>query len=222
MQTMRNLVITLAVILAFVPIMSGQDLSKYRTFSLGTSLAALSKQVGQDVRQADVIHQSPALIQELTDWSLGASRSSAGVDTVSQIVFSFYNGKLYRMVVTYDDHATEGLTEDDMVNAISARYGTGIKLYPEISLPRNDTYDPQDKIIAQWDDSSDSVSLFRSSGLNSYGLTLFSKQLDAQAKSAIAQSDRLDKQEAPQKEIDQKQQEVDDLEAARQKNMKAF
>jgi hypothetical protein len=222
MKTMQNIVIALAVILASVPVISGQDLSKYRTFSLGTSLAALSKQVGQDSQRAKLIHQNPAVIQELTHWPLDTSRPSVGVDPVSQIVFSFCNGELYRMVVTFDDRATEGLTEDDMAQAISARYGTGVRIYPETSLPTNDAYASPDKVIARWDDSQNSVSLFRSSRLNSYGLALFSKRLDAQAESAIAESVRLDTQEAPQKEIERKKKEVDDLEVARQKNRKTF
>jgi len=44
-------------------------------------------------------------------------------DTVEQILFSFYNGELYLMSVTYDQTATKGLTEEDMVKSISAKYG---------------------------------------------------------------------------------------------------
>ena len=39
--------------------------------------------------------------------------------------------------MTYDGKAIEGLTEEDMVKAISARYGTGMRLYPEINFPTN-------------------------------------------------------------------------------------
>jgi hypothetical protein len=46
MKMMRNIVVALSLILLSAPMISGQDLSKYRTFSLGTSLAELSKQVG--------------------------------------------------------------------------------------------------------------------------------------------------------------------------------
>jgi len=44
-------------------------------------------------------------------------------DTVEQILFSFYNGELYKISVTYDRSSTEGLTEEDMVKSISAKYG---------------------------------------------------------------------------------------------------
>jgi hypothetical protein len=70
---------------------------------------------------------------------------------VSQILFSFYNGELYRMVVTYDRDATEGLTDDDMVQAISARYGTATRLYPDINLPTNDVNASTEIVIARWE-----------------------------------------------------------------------
>jgi len=36
------------------------------------------------------------------------------VDSVSQILFSLYNGTLYRILVIYDQRATDGLTAGDM------------------------------------------------------------------------------------------------------------
>jgi hypothetical protein len=51
---------------------------------------------------------------------------------------------------------------------------------------------------------------------------VFSKELDAKAAVAIADSVKLEKEEAPQKEIDRKQKEVDSLELARQTNQKTF
>ena len=44
----------------------------------------------------------------------------------------------------------------------------------------------------------------------------------AKADAAIAESLRLAKQDAPQKEIDRQKSEADKLEAVRQKNIKAF
>ena len=220
MKTIRRLPISLVLVLLSTPIISGQDLSMYRKFALGTSLAALSKQVGQDSQQANLIHQSPAVIQELTYWPLDTSYSSVRTESASQILFSFYNGKLYRMVVTYDREAIEGLTEEDMVKAISARYGTATRFYPEIDVLANDEFAP--KIIARWEDSGNSINLFRSSSLNSFGLAVFSKSMDVQAAAAIAESLKLEKEEAPQKEIDRRKSEADTLETARQKNIKNF
>lgn len=223
MKMTRKSLILLAIVLFSTPVICGQDLSGYRKFSLGTSLAQVTKQVGPYSHWTTVIHQRPAVIQEMTLWSLNPSPSRVGVDPVSQVLFSFYNGELYRIAVTYDRDATEGLTEEDMVQAVSARYGTGTRLYPEINLSANDAFaQTEEMIIARWEDSQNAVNLLRSSNMNSFRLAVFSKRLDAQAVAASTESVKLEKQEAPQKEIDRQKKEVNDLDIARQKNKETF
>jgi hypothetical protein len=222
MKMTRRVLIALVMTLLFAPLIHGQDLSRYRKFSLGTSLADLSKQVGPYSQETTLAHQRPAVIQEVTFWPLSPSRSAVGLEPVSQILFSFYNGELYRILVTYDRDAIQGLTDDDMVKAISARYGTATRYYPEINFPTNDVYAPTHEVIARWQDSQSSVNLFRSSLSDGFELLIFSKQVNAQAEDAIAVSVKLDKQEAPQMEMARQQKEANDLEGAREKNKKVF
>jgi len=75
MNMIRKLVISLGLVLLATPVISGQDLSRYRNFVLGTSLATISKQVGQDAHQATLISESPALIQEMRHWQFETSDS---------------------------------------------------------------------------------------------------------------------------------------------------
>jgi len=225
MKMIRNIVVSLSMILLSAPLIFGQDLSKYRTFSLGTSLAELTKQVGPYSHWTTLIHKRPAAIQELTFWTLNSSRSPVGVEPVSQILFSFYDGELYRIVVTYDRDATKGLTDDDMVQAVSARYGAATRFYPEINLPTYDMFASTETVIARWEDSQNSVNLFRSSNQSPILLAVFSKRLDARAKAAIIESEKLDKlekQEAPQVEIGRLKKEADELAIVRQINQKTF
>jgi hypothetical protein len=140
--------------------------------------------------------------------SLYASRA----ESVSQILFSFYEGELYKIAVTCDGDATQGLTDDDVVQAISARDGTATRFYPEIRLPTNDEYAPNETVIASWEDSGNSADLSRSESLNSFELDLFSRALETKAQAATAEALRLEKQEAPQKEIDRQKSEADKLE----------
>ena len=222
MDIRRNVLISLGLILLTAPLIWAQDLSKYRTFSLGTSLAEVSKQLGPDFKPT-LIHQRPAVIQEITFWLMGGSSQSRGkVDPVSQILFSFYNGTLYRILVIYDQRATEGLTAEDMVQAVSAQYGSATRPDTDISFPTKAFYESKEKLIARWEDSQNSVNLFRSGTLDSFGLVLLSKRLDAEAEAAIIESVKLEKEEAPQKEIERQKKEADDLELARQKNKKTF
>jgi hypothetical protein len=222
MKMMRKSWVFLALVLFSTPILSGQNLSTYRKFSLGASLASIAKQIGQDPGQANLIHQSPAVIQQLTYWPIPTSSYAARAESVSQILFTFYNGELYRIAVTYNGDATEGLTDDDMVQAISTRYGTARRFYPEIQLPTNDEYAPKETVVASWEDSGNSADLSRSESLNSFELDVFSNSLETKAQAATAESLKLEKHEAPQKEIDRQKSEADKLKVTRQKNIKAF
>jgi hypothetical protein len=198
MKMMRNRVISLVMILFSTPLIHGQDLSKYRNFPFGTSLASVSKQIDQKPTEANLIHQRPALIQELTWWPPLASGTHR-VEPVRQILFSFYNGELYRILVTYDRYVTEGITADAMVGTMSAKYGTATRPTAEINFPTNGTgeYGTTEKVIVRWEDSQYSFNLFRSPLSNTFGLVMFSKPLNARAESAIAKSLKLEGQEDP-------------------------
>lgn len=222
MKMMRSLVLSLFVILLSAPLIHGQDLSKYRNFSFGMTLAELSKQVDLKPLDTKLIHKHPAVIQEFSWWPRESSDSSLQAESVWQVLFTFYNGELYRILVTYDRHATEGLTAEDLVQAISAQYGTATRPAVEISFPTNELYRSREKVIARWEDSQYSINLFRSSFLNSFGLVMLSKRLDQQAEAAVAESVKLEGQEDRQKEIERQKKEADDLEAAREKNRKTF
>jgi hypothetical protein len=222
MKIMRKSSLCLVFVLLATPILAGQSLTSYRKFSLGTTLAALAQQVGQDPRQATLIHQSPAVIQELTYWPNGGSQYSGRAESVSEILFSFYNSELYKVTVTYDQDATEGMTDDDMVGALSSRYGTATRTYPEIALPNADEYLASGTVVARWQDSENSVTLIRSEGLKAFGLIVTSKKVDGEATAAIADSVKLETEQAPQKEIDRRKDEADKLEVARLRNIKAF
>jgi len=222
MKMMRSLGISLVVILLSAPFVRGQDLSKYRDFSLGMSLPKLSGQVDLRPLQTKLIQRHPAVIQELTCWPGGSSDYSRQTDSVRQIFFSFHNGELFRILVTYDHDATHGLTAEDMVQAISTKYGTPTRPVGEISFPTNELYRSTEKVIARWEDSQYSINLVRSTFLNSFALFMFSKRLDAQVEAALAKSIKLEGQEESREEMDRQKKETDDLEAARQKNRKIF
>src|ERR1051325_1965448 len=102
MKIIRALVAFFAMILLSAGVIHGQDLSNYRKFSFGTTLASVSIQLDHSSAEAEVIHQQPALIQELTWRQQQPYGSSTATEPVEKILFSFYNGTLYRMLVTYD------------------------------------------------------------------------------------------------------------------------
>jgi len=174
------------------------DLSKYRNFQLGTDLPTVAREAGVNPSQAKVIHSRPALIQEL-EWRPQPLGSSSQTEPAKEVVFSFYDGELFRIVVNYDRYQTEGLRTDDFVEAISTTYGIAAK--PTASdkvAPRS--YGDQDEILAQWQDSLYRFELIRSPYGPSFKLVGVLKGLEAPAQGATLEAKRLDDQEAPQRD----------------------
>ena len=203
MITIRSLTIVIFCSVLWTPLTHAQDLSRYRDFQFGMNLPSVAKQA--DIKQSDAraVHQRPAIIEEL-EWrpqSFLRTSPQAQGDPVKDVLFSFYNGELFRMVVNYDPDKTKGLTNDDMVGAISATYGTASRPAAKtISFSSAQGYSETEKVMARWEDSQYSFNLFRSSYQPNFGMVVFSKRLDALARLAIVNSIRMDQQEAPQRE----------------------
>jgi len=222
MQNMRSLILCFVALLLTAPLLRAQDVSKYRHFTLGMSLARVLERTDQKMADVKVIHGRPALVQELNWWLPNVPRTSSQSDTVQQILFSFYNGELYKISVTYDRTSTEGLTGEDMVKSISTKYGPATNVALEIDSARNDRYDVTQKPVASWEDAQYSFNLVRSSFTDHLGLIIYSKRVNAEADFAIAEAVKLEKQEGPQKEAERQKKQMDDLEVARRKNRKIF
>jgi hypothetical protein len=221
MKTLRGSIVCL-VLLSTVSLLCAQDLSKYRHFTLGMSLTKLLKRTGEKMSDVKTIHGRPALIQEVTWWPPSGPGTSLRSDGVEQVLFSFYNGELYKISVTYDPPATVGLTEEDMVKSISAKYGPATIVAPDIDSPAKPAFNTAQRPVASWEDSQYGVNLVRFNFGDVLGLVVFSKPVNAQAELAIGEAVKLDEQEDPRREADYQKKLKDDLEAARQKNQKSF
>ena len=222
MKTLHSSILCLVALLLLTPLLRAQDLSKYRHFTVGMSLTKLLERTDQKMTDVKMIHNRPALIQELTWWPPNVPGTSLRPDSVEQILFSFCNGELYKISVTYDRPSTEGLTEADMVKSISAKYGPATIVAPEIDAAPNERYNSNQKPVASWEDAQYSFSLVRSSFNDVLGLVALSKLTNAQAELAIAEAVTLDEQEGPKREAERQKKQMDDLEVARQKNQKSF
>jgi hypothetical protein len=219
---MRCSILCFVVLLLAAPLLRAQDLSKYRHFTLGMSLTRVLERTDQKMADVKVIHGRPALVQELNWWPPNVPGTSSQSDTVEQILFSFYNAELYKISVTYDQTSTEGLTPEDMVKSISAKYGPATNVVLEIDSAKNDRYDVRQKPVASWEDTQYSFNLVRSSFSEQLGLIIYSKRVNAEAALAIVEAAKLDEREGPQREAERQKKQLDDLEVARQKNQKSF
>ena len=217
MKTIRSSILCLTALLLTAPLLQGQELSKYRSFSLGTSLPNILKLNNQKLTNVKTIHVRPLLLQELTWWPSSSSAASSRPDNVEQVLFSFSNGELYKISVTYDHNSTEGLTAPDMVKSISAKYGPATKVASEI-----DPISMMQESVASWEDSRFSVDLVLSSFSHRFGLVIYSKDANTAANLASAEAVKLEEQERPEKEANQRKKEADALEVTREKNQKSF
>ena len=222
MKILGNTAICLAAVLLSVPVARGQDLSKYRDFSLGVSLTTVSNQVNAKPTDASIIQKSPALIQELSWWPTQSYQPSAPTQSVEGILFSFYNGQLYKIVVTYESAATRGLTSADMVRALSAVYGVATVPVAEKKPTAMGALSDTEDAVASWENSQYSVTLSQSPLSDAFQLVMLSKEVNGQADAAIATAVRQYREDAPQRKAASVKKEADDLAALRQTNLKAF
>jgi len=210
-------------VLASASLVNADDLSKYRPFQFGMDLAKASEAGGMHVSDAKVIYRRPALIQELT-WRPERAQLFSISDPVTDVVLSFYNGELFRIAVEYDRYKTKGMTTADMTEAISAIYGTA-------TLPLDETSAASSlrgnmNVVARWEDAQYVCNLLHPTDEPLFYFILSSKRLDAMARSAIVEAVRIDAEQAPQKEIDDRNKQEQDrllqLENARVANKPKF
>jgi hypothetical protein len=191
--------------------LKGEGSAQYRNFELGSALASVSAKAGIPSSEATVIHQRPASLQDLewrpSRWMRGAT--TASTDPVERIMFSFYNDQLFRMVIEYDRERTEGMTDADMIEAISATYGT------PLARPSQPPVRPASPVraasqveqesgspVARWGDAKHAVVLYRTTGYRgTLRLIMTEPTLDDLARKATMQARQLDVQEAPRLEI---------------------
>jgi hypothetical protein len=207
----------------------GQAVAQYRNFELGVNVAAVSALTGLATSDAKIIHQRPALLQDLewrpSHWLTGATLPST--DPVQQIGFSFYNDRLFRIVVDYDRDRTEGLMDADLIEAISEVYGVPATRAAGPARVASRVETESGSPVARWGDAAHIVVLYRTSSYRGgFRLIITDPALDDLARKATTQAVRLDDQEAPKREVARLKKEQDDgrtaAEKARLANKKVF
>ena len=210
----------LAALALSVPL-AAQEQGEYRDFTLGSSVAAIATLTETRSTDVTVVHERPAVMQELR-WipsTFGvAGRLRSRGEGLQQVVFSFYENQLYRMMVDYERSETKGMTDRDMVDAISAVYGPASS-----STISNERTDPRgaettaSRVVARWNAPGYAVAVSRWAYGGAWRLTVESTDLGRLARTADERAILLDVKEGPQREADRsrrEQQGKDDAEAA--------
>jgi hypothetical protein len=130
--------------------LQGQDRLPYRDLQLGGDLPSVSALGSVAASDVITIHQRPAVVQKLERrprYFMSGSMASQN-DPVRQIVFTFSNDQLTKMVVDSDRAQTASMTDADLIDAISTEYGPSSK--PAVKKTRTVTSQIEDKGILPW------------------------------------------------------------------------
>jgi len=207
-------------VLVLTQSVDGQGRAQYRDFQLGGDLASVAVLAGIAPAEAKVIHQRPALLQDLewrpSHWLTGSS--AAQTDPVQQVVFSFYNDQLFKVIADYDRQRTDGMTDGDLIEALSQAYGPPLKSGVKRTFPSASAADAEAGVaVARWEGADYAVVLYRSSYATAFKVIVTLPKLDAMARTADAESVRLDARDAPRREIARQKKEVEDARATQEK-----
>lgn len=175
MKRVRSISKLPLLLLLLSPLLCRADLSTYRGFQFGTGLDAAAKHSGMDISEVKTVQQHPALIEELAWHPERFSSSSQDTDPVQQVLFSFYNGELFRMVVDYDTEKTSGLTSEDIIEAISTKHGAPTRPGVTLILPAEFSEDTV-QVVARWENTDNLFSLLQLPSGSTFRLVLISSE----------------------------------------------
>ena len=214
MNSTRTLVVAVSLALCG-QMASAQEMFRYRAYALESSLDSVIAASGARAADAKKLYERPATIQELQWRAPYALSGDTLADPVREIAFTFYNDALYQVIVSYDRGRTEGLTNEDIIESISAAYGL-----PALATARSRTSPPVEPfpdsiVLARWETAESLVTLIRGSSIPEFQLIVISKPLSTRARSAIREAVRLDAIDALRLESEQRKKEAGDTSAAR-------
>ena len=93
---------------------------------LESSLESVVAASGARAADAKTLHERPAKIQELQWRTPYASSGGELADPVRGAVFTFCDDALYQIVVSYDRDRTNGLTDSEIIESLTALYGNPV------------------------------------------------------------------------------------------------
>jgi hypothetical protein len=213
-----------ACLLLAVSTVSSAELSRYREFELGSSLASVTAVTQTQGHDLKTTHSRPAVLQQL-EWRPRYMPGTPvpGRDSIDKLLFNFVDDRLFKLSVFYAQDRTNGLTNADMIESLTGVYGapllarTPSALAPPLDAP---------VIVAEWRQADASVVLQRREYTDAYVLVVTSLSLDTAARKAEATALVLDDREAPQREAALVKKRADDErqaeERARSANKKTF
>ena len=194
----RRLVLAALGVAASATLAAAQGRPQYRTYAMGDSLMAISRQIGLPVIDATSTPAASGAVQELRWHARYVRRGTAPAgDPVDRLIFSFYEHRLFRVVVDYAPDRTEGMTESDMVAAVSAIYGSPLRRTLASSEAGLVPARPAETVIAEWTRGDQSVALLALQGRTAFRMIVVSSALQTLAREGGAREAPTDRPDGP-------------------------
>jgi hypothetical protein len=213
----RIALVAISFLALFASVAGAQNFSKYRDYEFGTDIDTVAKQLHMDGSAATTVHRRPEVIQTLSWRQYSYPSSSPKPDSLQTLRFDFYNGALARIVVGYDPVQVQGLTAEDIAEAISHVYGRPSLVSTTVVISEPGRREETRPVLARWENPEYTYSLFSAPYGSSFGIVAVSKRLDLMATVADREANRLDELEAPLREAERQKKVDQDLQAARDK-----
>jgi hypothetical protein len=216
MNTAHRFVISLVALIFSGHLASAQDLSRYRGYVLESTVESVAATSGARVTDMKTLHERPAKIQELEWRAAYVGSGSQLADPVGKIAFTFFNDALYQVVVSYERERTEGLTNSDIIDTLTAAYGAPLVRSARTQAARPAAALSDTIVLAQWETAAASLTLVRGTYAPEFQLILMSKPLSVRARNASREAVKLDAAEEPQRKSDERKREAAAAGAARE------
>ena len=180
----RVIVVALCLVASSASLFSAQTRLRYRTYEMGDDLRTIAQQIGVPSPPGLVVPRPLGVVEELRWRAEYVRRGTApSGDPVARLVFSFYEDQLFRIVIDYAPDRTEGMTEADLVAAVSRVYGPPAKRsQPPDRVGSHQLAD--DVVIAEWTESAYQLALLTVPGQSAFRMIVSSSRLEALARAA--------------------------------------
>jgi len=194
----RWLIAATLALAASATFVGAQGRPRYRDYAMGDNLMAISRQIGQPLVDLTSTPAVAGAVQELRWHARYVRRGTPpSGDPVDRLVFSFYEHRLFRIVIDYAPDRTEGMTESDLVAAVSAIYGAPVR---RTLVSGNGVAAPvrtAETVVAQWTRGDQAVALLALQGETAFRLIVVSSALETLARASGAREAPVDRPDWP-------------------------
>jgi hypothetical protein len=219
--SIRRVVVAWVCIATSASWLVAQSRHDYRTYRMGDDPLSVARLIGVPP-PADAVSGVVGSVRELR-WRAQRVRpgETPSGDPVALLVFSFYEDQLFRIVIDYSTERTEGMTEADMVAAVSSIYGPPAKRTDPPNPVGLHPQRPADSVVAQWIDGELRVALLAVREQSAFRVIVASVPLERRARGAGAQEASADLQDWASIDADRPSASIDRAGSARERTREA-